>query len=123
MSKLKEFRELEHALKLQQEKLDMLAHDERLGRELEFEKKLMSLLKRYQLDLRGLQDFIRPVEPSSARLLRQKRTSKTQQGHPRAPLLPCRQLKTRVCSPGQGCRRPVRRTCGSCWLQCAYAVH
>ncbi|MCO8171595.1 hypothetical protein NJC40_27905 [Pseudomonas sp. 21LCFQ02] len=76
MSKLKEFRELEHALKLQQEKLDMLAHDERLGRELEFEKKLMSLLKRYQLDLRGLQDFIRPVEPSSARLLRQKRTSK-----------------------------------------------
>lgn len=72
MSKLKEFRELELALKLQQEKLETLAHDAQLGRDLEFEKKLMLLLKRYRLDMQDLQDFIQPVAQSPALVLREK---------------------------------------------------
>ncbi|WP_295470962.1 hypothetical protein [uncultured Pseudomonas sp.] len=56
MSKLKEFRDLEHALKRQQEKLERLAHNEQLSRLLEFEQKLLALLKRYKLTLRDLKD-------------------------------------------------------------------
>lgn len=72
MSKLKEFRHLEQVLKLQQEKLHALAHDEQLGRDFEFEKKLIALLKRYRLEMHDLQDFIPPVAQAPALAVREK---------------------------------------------------
>lgn len=66
MSKLKEFHDLEHALKHQQEKLELLARDETLGKLLEFEKKLLALLTRYHLNRQDLNAFIRPVTSHSS---------------------------------------------------------
>jgi hypothetical protein len=47
MSRLKEFHDLEDTLKIQIAQLEMLKNEEELIAELEFEKKLMLLMKRY----------------------------------------------------------------------------
>lgn len=47
MSRLKEFHDLEDALKIQLAQLEILRNEDELIAELEFEKKLTSLMKRY----------------------------------------------------------------------------
>lgn len=47
MSRLKEFHELEDALKLQMAQLEALKNEKEFIAELEFEKKLTALMKRY----------------------------------------------------------------------------
>jgi hypothetical protein len=47
MSRLKEFHDLEDALKVEMARLELLKNEEELIAELAFEKKLMSLMKRY----------------------------------------------------------------------------
>lgn len=47
MSRLKEFHDLEDALKIQLAQLEILRNEDELIVELEFEKKLTSLMKRY----------------------------------------------------------------------------
>ncbi len=58
MSILNEFRALQQALKIQQDRLESLKHDEQLSNELAFEKKLLTLLKRHNLQLEQLSGFI-----------------------------------------------------------------
>lgn len=60
MSILKEFRETESALKIQQAKLKALEDNEQLARELEFDKKLAALMKRYGIGIAELLELLRP---------------------------------------------------------------
>ncbi|WP_156684128.1 hypothetical protein [Pseudomonas sp. Leaf127] len=58
MSILNEFRALEQALQTQQDRLESLKHNEQLSRELAFEQKLLTLLKRHNMGLEQLLGFI-----------------------------------------------------------------
>lgn len=61
MSKLKEYRDAERALNENLQHLEDLKNNTQLIKELEFEKRLMTLLKRYSKKTEDLLDFIRPV--------------------------------------------------------------
>ncbi|RRV06796.1 hypothetical protein EGJ27_13650 [Pseudomonas sp. v388] len=58
MSKLKEYREIERALKAHQERLKSLETNEQLTRYLEFERKLTALMKRYSMGIADLVDYL-----------------------------------------------------------------
>lgn len=58
MSILNEYRKLEHALKAHQDRLESLRHNEELGRDLAFEQKLLTLLKRHSRSIEDLLIFI-----------------------------------------------------------------
>ncbi|WP_268797581.1 hypothetical protein [Pseudomonas huanghezhanensis] len=55
MSRLKEFHDLEHALKIHMARLEALKTETELTTELEFEKKLTALMKRFN---KGTEDVI-----------------------------------------------------------------
>lgn len=59
ISKLREYHEVQSTLNENLEKLDALKNDAELIKELEFEKKLMALLKRHSKTLEDLLGFIR----------------------------------------------------------------
>lgn len=61
MSKLEEYRDAERALYENLQRLENLKNNTQLIKELEFEKRLMMLLKRYSKKTEDLLDFIRPV--------------------------------------------------------------
>ncbi|KIU48819.1 MULTISPECIES: histone-like nucleoid-structuring protein, MvaT/MvaU family [Pseudomonas] len=63
MSRLAEFRKLEQQLAAQLAELETLKNDDGLKREIEFEKKLRSLLSEYGYSLR---DIIAILDPQSA---------------------------------------------------------
>ncbi|QOH69665.1 histone-like nucleoid-structuring protein, MvaT/MvaU family [Pseudomonas juntendi] len=63
MSRLAEFRKLEQQLAAQLAELETLKNDDGLKREIEFEKKLRSLLSEYGYNLR---DIIAILDPQSA---------------------------------------------------------
>lgn len=63
MSRLAEFRKLEQQLAAQLAELETLKNDDGLKREIEFEKKLRSLLSEYGYSLR---DIIAILDPESA---------------------------------------------------------
>lgn len=58
MSKLKEYREIERALQVYQERLKSLENNEQLTKYLEFERKLTALMKRYSMGIADLVDFL-----------------------------------------------------------------
>lgn len=58
MSILNEYRKLEQALKACQERLESLKHSEQLSRDLAFEQKLLTLLKRHSMGIEDLLVFI-----------------------------------------------------------------
>jgi hypothetical protein len=58
MSKLKEYREIERALLVYQEKLKAMEANEQLTKYLEFERKLTALMKRYSMGIADLVDFL-----------------------------------------------------------------
>jgi len=76
MSRLAEFRELERNLAAQLAELESLKNDAGLQREMEFEKKLRSLLEGYGYSLR---DVISILDPQSARHTPAVPASKTTQ--------------------------------------------
>ncbi|MES3708630.1 DNA binding protein [Pseudomonas putida] len=76
MSRLAEFRELERNLAAQLAELESLKNDAGLQKEMEFEKKLRSLLEGYGYSLR---DVINILDPQSARRVPAVATPKTTQ--------------------------------------------
>lgn len=58
MSKLREYRELERTLVVYQDKLKAMEANEQLARFLEFEKRLSALMKRYNMGIADLVDFL-----------------------------------------------------------------
>lgn len=58
MSKLREYREIERTLRVYQDKLKAMQANEQLARFLEFEKKLSALMKRYDMGIADLVDFL-----------------------------------------------------------------
>ncbi|MEG5264097.1 hypothetical protein TRP66_07320 [Pseudomonas sp. JDS28PS106] len=58
MSKLREYREIERTLQVYQDKLKAMEANDQLTRFLEFEKKLSALMKRYNMGIADLVDFL-----------------------------------------------------------------
>ena len=64
MSRLAEYRQLEQSLAAQMAQLEQMKGNTELKREVEFEKKLWSLLDKYQV---GLKDIINILDPQASR--------------------------------------------------------
>lgn len=61
MSLLKEFRDTENALNTQLKRMETLKNDATLIKDLEFEKKLEALMKRYSKKMEDLLAFLQPT--------------------------------------------------------------
>lgn len=67
MSRLAEFRAAEKALKEQLAQLEVMKNDAGLKREIEFEQKLLGLMKEYDKSLRDIIALLDPAKSSSPR--------------------------------------------------------
>lgn len=65
MSLLKEFRDTQNALNTQLKRMEMLKKNATLIKDLEFEKKLEALMKRYSKKMEDLWAFLQPTPPMS----------------------------------------------------------
>ena len=81
MSLIHEYRETETAIKELQDRLQALAGDDRLKREIEFEEKLRNLMAEYDKNLRHIIQILDPQRdkktPAAAPKQRRERTPKT----------------------------------------------
>ena len=73
MSLLKEFRDTENALHQQLKRMEKLKKNEALIKDLEFEKKLEALLKRYSKKMEDLLAFLQPIPPVTVTQAREQR--------------------------------------------------
>jgi hypothetical protein len=67
MSRLAEFRAAEKALQEQLAQLEVMKNDTGLKREIEFEQKLLGLMKDYDKSLRDIKSLLDPTSSSTAR--------------------------------------------------------
>jgi hypothetical protein len=72
MSLLKEFRDTENALSQQLKRMEKLKKNEALIKDLEFEKKLEALLKRYSKKMEDLLAFLQPPPPLAGTQVREQ---------------------------------------------------
>lgn len=75
MSLLKEFRDTENALNTQLKRMETLKKDASLIKDLEFEKKLQTLMKRYSKKMEDLLAFLQPTLPMSGTHAQEKRAT------------------------------------------------
>jgi len=73
MSKLSDYRDAERALDKNLQRLESLKNNPELIKELEFEKRLMTLLKRYSKNTEDLLAFVKPVLGASLQAQEQRR--------------------------------------------------
>ena len=77
MSRLAEFRAAEKALQEQLAQLEVMKNDAGLKREIEFEQKLLGLMKEYDKSLRDIIALLDPAKSSSPRTAAPAATPKT----------------------------------------------
>lgn len=73
MSLIKEFRDTENALNTQLKHMETLKKDATLIKDLEFEKKLEALMKRYSKKMEDLLAFLQPTPSLSGTRTQEKR--------------------------------------------------
>ncbi len=82
MSRLKEFHELEDALKIKLARLESLKNETELITELEFEKKLTTLMKRYNKDIDDVMTMLKWQSHTSNTTIHEEKSTYTVRSKP-----------------------------------------